>query len=219
MKSWRENLWLWVEWVLLFLAVPLAVGFGLRSTPWIPLLLLVTVGAGVWLARRERGGLRGCWRGANAAAERRQLRDLLLRFLASTLGLVGIVLTFFPERLLQFPRALPLRWAALLVLYPLLSVIPQELLYRAFFVRRYARLFPDARRMLTASALVFAWLHLIYANPLAVALTLIGGVFFAETYARTRSLRLVCLEHALYGNLIFTIGLGDFFSQTRGLFS
>jgi hypothetical protein len=42
-------------------------------------------------------------------------------------------------------------------------------------------------------------------------LTLIGGWFFAETYARTRSMRLVWLEHALYGCLVFTIGLGDYF--------
>jgi membrane protease YdiL (CAAX protease family) len=66
---------------------------------------------------------------------------------------------------------------------------------------------------LLISALIFAWMHLIFRNPLAVILTLVGGWFFAQTYARTRSLRLVCLEHALYGNLIFTIGLGEYFCK------
>ena len=48
------------------------------------------------------------------------------------------------------------------------------------------------RRMLlvAASALTFGWMHLIFRNPLAVALTLVGGYFFAQTYAHTRSLRL-----------------------------
>jgi membrane protease YdiL (CAAX protease family) len=95
----------------------------------------------------------------------------------------------------------------------LLSVYPQELLYRAFFVRRYRHLFPRKEFLLLASALVFAWMHLIFRNPFAVVLTLVGGLFFTHTYIRTRSLRLVCLEHALYGNLIFTIGLGEFFTQ------
>ncbi len=38
-----------------------------------------------------------------------------------------------------------------------------------------------------------------------------GGWLFADTYRQSRSLWLVCLEHALYGDLIFTIGLGTFF--------
>jgi hypothetical protein len=67
--------------------------------------------------------------------------------------------------------------------------------------------------MSLASALVFAWLHMIFRNHLAVILTLVGGWFFAQTCARTHSLRLVCLEHSLYGNLIFTIGLGNYFLE------
>jgi hypothetical protein len=34
---------------------------------------------------------------------------------------------------------------------------------------------------------------------------------FAGDYARRRSLGLACLEHGLYGCLIFTIGLGRYF--------
>ena len=34
---------------------------------------------------------------------------------------------------------------------------------------------------------------------------------FATTYQRYRSLALVCLEHAIYGCLIFTLGLGWYF--------
>jgi hypothetical protein len=86
-------------------------------------------------------------------------------------------------------------------------------LYRAFFARRYHSLFPRIEASLLASALVFAWLHLIFRNHYAVILTLVGGWFFAQTYARTHSLRLVCFEHALYGNLIFTIGLGNYFLE------
>ena len=39
----------------------------------------------------------------------------------------------------------------------------------------------------------------------------VGGLMFANTYRRTNSLFLVSLEHALYGNTLFFIGLGWFF--------
>ena len=58
-------------------------------------------------------------------------------------------------------------------------------------------------------------MHFIFRNPWALAFTLIGGLFFSQTYARTRSLRLVCFEHALYGNFMFTIGIGEFFHHSR----
>ncbi len=210
--------WLWLEWSLLFVATPVAIGFGVRNMPWLLLLFGVAVAAGLWL--HQRGGFhrRHFWHGQNPAHERQHLKPILLRFLGCAMVLIGLVLTFFPHKLFLFPRTMPLSWAAVLLAYPLLSVYPQELLYRAFFVRRYRHLFPRREWLLLANALVFAWMHLIFRNPLAVVLTLVGGLFFTHTYIRTRSLRLVCLEHALYGNLIFTIGLGEFFSQqTMGL--
>ena len=39
----------------------------------------------------------------------------------------------------------------------------------------------------------------------------VGGVLFARTYLTSGSLAMAALEHALYGNFIFTIGLGEFF--------
>ena len=45
----------------------------------------------------------------------------------------------------------------------------------------------------------------------AVTISFIGGLIFAYRYTRTRSFLAVWLEHALYGDLIFTVGLGRFF--------
>jgi len=179
------------------------------------MLLLGSIAAmaAVWLARRGDFNVKHFWRGDNSDVERRQLKDVLQRFSVSAVGLLALVLLLFPEKLFEFPRATPLRWAMLLAVYPVISVYPQELLYRAFFTRRYHSLFPRMETSLLASALVFAWLHIIFRNYFAVILTLVGGWFFAQTYARTGSLRLVCFEHALYGNLIFTIGLSDYFLE------
>ncbi len=208
-----KKLWLWVEWVLLFIVAPLIAGSVLNSRFWLFSLGLIAAVAAIWLARSGDFNVKHFWRGDNVEIERRQLKGILLRFSVSAVGLFAMVLTLFPEKLFEFPRAMPLQWAALLAIYPIVSVYPQELLYRAFFARRYRSLFPRMELSLLASALVFAWLHMIFRNHYAVILTLVGGWFFAQTYARTHSLRLVCFEHALYGNLIFTIGLGNYFLE------
>jgi hypothetical protein len=44
-----------------------------------------------------------------------------------------------------------------------------------------------------------------------VLLTLAGGWLFARRYQRTRSLLAASVEHALYGVLAFTVGLGTLF--------
>ena len=40
--------------------------------------------------------------------------------------------------------------------------------------------------------------------------------FFADTFRRTRSLWLTCIEHILFGQFIFTIGLGEYFRPASG---
>jgi hypothetical protein len=61
------------------------------------------------------------------------------------------------------------------------------------------------------SAAAFGFAHLMFGTVASVALTLVGGWLFARTYQRTRSLLAASVEHALYGVLAFTIGLGDLF--------
>jgi membrane protease YdiL (CAAX protease family) len=98
-----------------------------------------------------------------------------------------------------------------MLLYPLVSVYPQELLYRAFFFHRYQPLFGSGWIMLLASACAFGFVHILFANWLAVGLCFVGGLLFAFTYQKSGSLLLTCIDHALFGNFIFTIGLGQFF--------
>jgi len=90
-------------------------------------------------------------------------------------------------------------------------VYPQGLLYRAFFFERYQTLFPGKWEMIVASAVAFAFMHIIFRNSLAVALTFAGGLLFAVRYAETGSLATSSFEHALYGCWLFTVGLGQYF--------
>jgi membrane protease YdiL (CAAX protease family) len=65
--------------------------------------------------------------------------------------------------------------------------------------------------MIVASAAAFAFLHIIFRNSLAVALTFAGGLLFSARYAETSSLATSSFEHALYGCWLFTLGLGQYF--------
>jgi uncharacterized protein len=62
-----------------------------------------------------------------------------------------------------------------------------------------------------ASALAFGFVHIIFGSWISVVLSTIGGLLFALTYMKSGSLLLTCIEHALFGDFIFTIGLGQFF--------
>jgi len=141
---------------------------------------------------------------------RRQTGAVLLRFL-----LLGTLLTLFvrtemPGQYLDLPRQHPALWLAIMLLYPLLSVWPQEVIFRQFFFARYQKIF-GGTGLVPASALAFGFAHIIFLNWVAVAMTVAGGAIFAADYARYRRLGLACLEHSLYGCLIFTIGLGRYF--------
>ncbi len=142
---------------------------------------------------------------------RAYMRRILRRFLllGSLLTLaVGLVL---PSSFLSLPRQHPFFWLLIMILYPLLSVWPQEVIYRRFLFHRYAVLFPRPTLMIAASAVTFGFAHIIFLNSIAVLMTVIGGGLFAQNFARHRSLWLACFEHALYGCLVFTIGLGQYF--------
>ncbi len=128
---------------------------------------------------------------------------------------LGVLLTvtarvFFPESFLSFPRKNVRMWLMVMGLYPFLSALPQELIYRSFFFHRY-RMLLSPFWLFVMSSFLFAHLHIFYWNGIALSFALIGGVLFSHTYVRSRSLLLVWFEHTLYGCLLFTVGLGRFF--------
>ena len=146
---------------------------------------------------------------------REQLWSWLRGPLALALGVctllaVGLYL-LEPAHLFDLPRTSPWRWLLMMLLYPVLSVVPQELVFRTFFFHRYGRLFGSPWVTTAASAIAFSWAHIVLMNELAVVLTLLGGWLFARTYVKTRSLLATAVEHAAYGCLLFTVGLGRWF--------
>ena len=159
-----------------------------------------------WILKRDG---RFSWRDLPGAPPgRERIKAVVRRFAFLAVPLMAYVLLFEPGRVLAFPRSSPVSWLLFVLLYPIVSVVPQGIIYRVFFFRRYRELFGSGWTMIAASAMVFSYAHIIYRNPIAIILTLLGGLFLAHTHARNDSPWLSNLEHALYGDFVFTIGLG-----------
>ena len=196
-----------LEYAVLFFGLPAVLWFGVLRLPQMTLLYIFTavaLAALVWDRHFDRRGL------YSLAAWRKEALPLLFRF-AIAAGVMTLVMALrHADELFLFATSRPQVLGRILIMYALMSALPQEIIYRAYFFNRYAPLFPG-RWLLVANVAAFVALHVIYLNWLAVVLTIPAGIIFAQTYQRTRSLPLVALEHALYGGWIFTVGLGIYF--------
>ena len=203
-----RRLLLLLEYFLLFAGLPVAYVLDWVPVPVIPALwLLAAIFLSVLLAAPDFERRR-LWNGEHL---RRRLRSAAFPFVLAAPLLALLTAVYAPERLLGFVRREPLLWAAVMVLYPVLSAYPQGIIYRAFIFHRYRRLFPGRWTMILASAASFSMVHVVFENWIAPVLALFGGVLFAWTYERTRSSLVATFQHALFGCFVFTIGLGWFF--------
>lgn len=190
------------------MALPLLYRFEWVRLPLLPALWLLSAGCLAVLLRDPGFDRRRLWNRARFAA---RIRSAALPFLLSAPVLVLAVWWFEPDRFLSFARQRPLIWAAVMVLYPVLSVYPQGIVFRVFLLHRYRPLFPGHRSLLLASAVAFALVHVVFRNWVAPPLSFAGGMLFAATYERTGSSLVAAIQHALFGCLLFTIGLGWYF--------
>jgi membrane protease YdiL (CAAX protease family) len=201
-----------VEFLAVFIALPTILAMTRLGRLIIPLAVTAAACCTIVLLMDRGFDRRWLWRGDS---ENRSIRPHLARvgtmFLIAAIGLALATYLYAPDHLFELPRENTKLWVIVMCFYPVLSVYPQEVVYRAFIFRRYSEVFPHSWFAPALSAIAFGYAHVLMKNPVAVLLSLLGGVLFAWTYHRTHSLLLVWLEHALYGCFIFTIGLGYYF--------
>lgn len=136
---------------------------------------------------------------------------IIIRWIIVSILLYLFTSEFFPEKLFIIQKENPTVMYAVLLLYPVFSAFPQEFIFCTFFFKRYKSIFKKEYILIFMSALIFCFAHVFFINWVAPLLSLFGGLMFATTYSKTNSLLLVSIEHALYGNTLFFIGLGWFF--------
>jgi len=202
--------YLFIEWILLFAGVPLLLYFNLLPIPKIAFLLIVTLLCFFLLLRDSGYSIDDL---TSMPGDGLSRRNLLIKSLTAVILVLLLTLVVQPQNLFGFPREQPGIWLLVMLLYPFLSALPQEFIYREFFYRRYSDLFASSKTRIFLSASAFSYMHLIYDNWWAIGLSLIGGILLSVTYERTNSLVWTSIEHAIYGSIVFTIGMGNYFYE------
>ncbi|MDR1360145.1 MAG: CPBP family intramembrane metalloprotease [Deltaproteobacteria bacterium] len=212
-NSLRERLLSALEILLLLGLVPLLVLF-LEGPLFRRLVLLAGCAYVIFRLRRRISWIAlfsrpapGWWKGP-------VLRGLLV-FLAALVYAACLE----PEVFLDLPRRRTSLWLLIILFYPLLSVLPQELIFRVWVFEAHPSLWASPLAPCLVSAVFFGWAHIIYAGWFAVAATTLGGLALAWNYLQNRSrpgaIWPLCLEHSLFGLSMFTVGLGRHFFLAR----
>jgi len=201
----KGNLLVSIELLILFILLPVSLAF---SYPiWIKTLLVLIgfIYIVIIMLRVEKISFR-----INKKLNWKHFwKRTLITFVLITIITTAYVYFVDASKLFCVPLNKPKLWIGILLVYTFLSVWPQEIIYRTFFFVRYERLFKDKKLLIFVNAIVFSLAHIFFRNTLVIVLTFVGGLLFAYTFYKTRSTVMVSIEHAFYGNWLFTVGMGQ----------
>ncbi|QIE58855.1 CPBP family intramembrane metalloprotease [Rasiella rasia] len=194
-----------VEFFVLFIVLP--VSLAINFNVWIKVGLVASGFIYVlWVLRKSEAIKFTVKKNIDWNAFWRRLGVTFLMVVIATTSYVWFV---DKEALFFVPKTNPMLFVFILFVYTFLSVWPQEIIYRTFFFERYEVLFKNKTLFIFINAIVFSLAHLFFRNTLVLILTFIGGIIFGYTYLKFRSTTAVSIEHALYGNWLFTVGMGQ----------
>ncbi len=206
----NKKILLIIEFIIIFFITPIVIYLFRRELAFkiVPLVLLMAICCLIYLKKDENFDKKKLF---NTKDIKTHLKRIFLSFIIPALLLSAITYFYLNSRFMAFPQELPVLWLVVMFLYPILAAYPQELIFRTFFFHRYKGLFSNTKIMIFVNAVCFGIAHSQYSNPVAPVLSGLGGILFAYRYLKSDSLLVVSLEHALWGNFLFTIGLGWYF--------
>lgn len=196
-----------LEMLLLFAGVPFVFLLPIAVQIKVGLFLLAAIYV-IIIAIRERKKKVFQTRNCNQIVV---FQKILLRLAIIVIGTITVLYFTNKEDLFNVISTKPLLWLQFSGVYLLASVIPQELLYRTFFVKRYQTIFSNETALIITNALLFSLGHIWFKSAIVLAFTFIGGILFIKTYLHSKSIIIVTIEHALYGIWLYTVGYGALF--------
>ena len=196
------------EFLALYLAAPVAMAVVLPPSAMFPALFAVTAIGLVLLHVTE--GFR--WRELAAGTGRISWQFVGLTALATLVAGLAVIWLTAPGAAFFLIRQNPQLMLMIALLYPLVSALPQELVFRPLFFRRYGALLPaGVTAQVALNAAVFSFAHLMYWSWIVAALTFAGGLAFAWAYRVRGNFPEAVVLHAVAGVIVFAVGLGLYF--------
>lgn len=200
-----QQQYLAIEFFLLFIVLPISL-----VIPYNPIIKVATIVIGfVYLLYVLIRKVKMKWLPSKSLQWATFFKETFIKLIV--IAIVTGLFVYFLDRpsLFCVPINNTKLWLIILGVYTFISVWPQEIIYRTFFFARYGDLFKDKRLLILVNAIVFCLAHLLLKNVLVLVLTFVGGLLFAWTYHKHKSTIMVSIEHALYGNWLFTVGMGE----------
>lgn len=115
------------------------------------------------------------------------------------------------DKLMFLVKDNPLTLILICLFYPILSAIPQELIYRVLFFKRYKYCLPENKHVLIIfNAAIFSLAHLLYWSWLVLGITFVGGLIFAYSYQRS-SFSEAAILHSVSGIVVIITGMSHYF--------
>ena len=202
-RTWRLR----AEFALFFGIAPVVVAVALPATAMFPVLFVFT-GVGLVLLHLTPG-----FRWGDLVAGASRIRWGFVGLFAAATLLVGwaVMQATAPGSLFALVRMNPGLMLMIALLYPVVSALPQEVVFRPLFFRRYGPVLPEGPAALVLNAAVFALAHLMFWSWIVAAMTFAGGLVFAWVYRVRGNFPEAVILHSVGGVILFALGLGVFF--------
>lgn len=197
-----------VEFAALFLVAPIAMAVALPPERMFPALFAVTA-LGVFLLHSTPAFR---WRGLLAGMSAISPRVVLGVAAATALAGYVVMTITAPQGLFLLARRSPELMLMIALAYPVLSALPQEIIFRPLFFRRYADVLPTSVfGQISLNAGVFSLAHLMYWSWIVAVMTFAGGVVFAWSYRVRGNFAEAVISHSIAGVILFAFGMGVYF--------
>jgi membrane protease YdiL (CAAX protease family) len=124
--------------------------------------------------------------------------------------IIIIVHRYYPTLLVDTTKVINFSFLpryAPLILYPLLSVPLQEIIFRWFYVGRFDGSPLSIILIIFLSALVFGLIHLPFGNPALFIGTFLLGLWWNTIYLMTGNLWYSIISHSILGNTLILLAL------------
>ena len=206
-NAYYSNAYMVFEFLLFFVFIPFITAEFLEGW-WkvVPLLLIAVFFIALLLKDPEFD------KGIITRFDSDSFRKSIPRIIVISILLVWFTFWIFPHLFFQYPMEHFYAYLLTFFLYPVVSVLPQEIIYRVYFFHRYREIVPEKYLLMLSNAIIFGLTHFIYGNWVAPIATFLVSWIFIFNYLKSKSLLNVSLEHYIYGLIMFTVGFGHFFA-------